>query len=69
VRRSAAALISGIEVGNLFEEQKLFEVVVWGEPHVRSSLAAIHDLLIDAPNGGHVSWATWPKCRSRRLRT
>jgi Cu/Ag efflux pump CusA len=54
VRRAAAALISGMEVGNLFEEQKLFEVVVWGEPRVRHSLAAIQDLLVDAPGGRHV---------------
>jgi Cu/Ag efflux pump CusA len=47
-------LLAGIEVGNLFEEQKMFEVVVWSEPHVRHSLSAIHDLLIDAPGGRHV---------------
>jgi Cu/Ag efflux pump CusA len=54
VRRAAATLLAGIEVGNLFEEQKMFEVVVWSEPHVRHSLSAIHDLLIDAPGGRHV---------------
>jgi Cu/Ag efflux pump CusA len=54
VRRAAATLIAGIEVGNLFEEQKVFEVVVWSEPQVRHSVAAIHDLLIDTPGGGHV---------------
>ena len=54
VRRSAAALLAGIEVGNLFEEQKLFEVVVWGVPRVRHSLAAVQNLLVDTPDGGHV---------------
>jgi Cu/Ag efflux pump CusA len=54
VRRSASALLSGIEVGNLFEEQKLFEVVVWGEADVRHSVEAIRDLLVDRPEGGHV---------------
>jgi len=54
VRRSAAALISGMLVGNLFEEQKLFEVVVWGEPRVRYSLESIQNLLVDTPRGGHV---------------
>ena len=28
VRRAAATLISGLEVGNLFEDQKVFEVMV-----------------------------------------
>jgi len=32
----------------------VFEVVVWGVPQVRHSVAGIRDLLIDTPNGGHV---------------
>jgi Cu/Ag efflux pump CusA len=54
VRRAAATLLSGVEVGSLFEEQKVFEVVVWGTEEVRHSLNSVDDLLIDAPNGGHV---------------
>jgi Cu/Ag efflux pump CusA len=54
VRRAAAALLAGIEVGNLFEEQKLFEVVVWGVPSVRHSLASVKNLLVDVPGGGYV---------------
>ncbi len=54
VRRSAAALLAGIEVGNLFEEQKLFEVVVWGTPGTRHSVESIRALLVDSPRGGPV---------------
>jgi CzcA family heavy metal efflux pump len=54
VRRAAAALLSGIQVGNLFEEQKVFEVVVWGTPETRHSLSSVSDLLIDTPNGEQV---------------
>jgi CzcA family heavy metal efflux pump len=54
VRRAAATLLSGIQVGNLFEEQKVFDVVVWSIPEVRRSLSDIHNLLIDTPGGGHV---------------
>jgi Cu/Ag efflux pump CusA len=54
VRRAAAMMLSGIEVGNLFEEQKVFEVVVWGTPQVRHSVDHIQDLLIDTPGRGHV---------------
>jgi CzcA family heavy metal efflux pump len=54
VRRAAAALLSGIEVGSLFEEQKVFGVVVWGTPENRNSLTSIRELLIDTPSGGHV---------------
>ena len=49
VRRTAAILLSGIQVGSLFEEQKVFDVVVWGEPQIRQSITNIHDLLIDVP--------------------
>jgi CzcA family heavy metal efflux pump len=54
VRRAAAVLLSGVEVGNLFEQQKVFEVVVWGSPETRQDLADVEDLLIDTPTGGHV---------------
>jgi Cu/Ag efflux pump CusA len=54
VRRAAATLVSGLEVGSLFEQQKVFGVVVWGVPEVRHSLSSIRDLLIDTPTGGHV---------------
>jgi CzcA family heavy metal efflux pump len=49
VRRAATTLLSGIEVGSLFEEQKIFEVVVWGSPGVRRNLSDIENLLIDTP--------------------
>jgi CzcA family heavy metal efflux pump len=54
VRRAATSLISGIHVGNLFEEQKVFEVMVYGTPNTRHSLTSIENLLIDTPSGGHV---------------
>ena len=54
VRRAAATLLSGINVGSLFEEQKIFDVVVWAKPEVRHNLSDIRNLLIDTPGGGHV---------------
>jgi CzcA family heavy metal efflux pump len=54
VRRAAATLMSGLQVGNLFEEQKVFEVVVWSTPETRNSLSSIRDLLIDTPSGEQV---------------
>ena len=54
VRRAAATLLGGLVVGNLFEQQKVFEVVVWGTPETRSSLTSIRQLLIDTPDGRHV---------------
>jgi CzcA family heavy metal efflux pump len=54
VRRAAATLLSGVAVGNLFEEQKVFDVVVWGVPQIRQSVTDIPELLVDTPSGGHV---------------
>jgi CzcA family heavy metal efflux pump len=54
VRRAATSLVSGIVVGSLFEEQKVFNVVVWGTPETRHSINSIQNLLIDRPDGGHV---------------
>jgi Cu/Ag efflux pump CusA len=53
-RRAAAALMQGIVVGNLFEQQKVFEVVVRGAVDVRDDLTSIRELLLDTPNGDQV---------------
>jgi len=54
VRRAATTLVSGLEVGNLFDEQKVFEVVVWGTPNTRRNLTSIQELLIETPSRNHV---------------
>jgi Cu/Ag efflux pump CusA len=51
VRRAATTLLSGIEVGLLFEEQKVFEVVVWGKPELRTSVSSVENLMIETPGG------------------
>lgn len=57
IRRAAATLISGLAVGSLYQDQQIFDVVVWGEPSVRSSLASVQNLLLDTPDGGQVRLA------------
>jgi multidrug efflux pump subunit AcrB len=54
VRRAVATLLSGIMVGNLFEEQKIFDVVVWGTPKLRDSISDINELRIPKPDGSQV---------------
>ncbi len=54
VRRATTTLLSGLRVGNLYEEQKVFDVVVWAEPDLRKNLTDLQNLLIDTPGGGHV---------------
>jgi Cu/Ag efflux pump CusA len=51
VRRAATTLLSGLEVGYLYEQQKVFDVVVWSAPEIRDNITKIQNLLIDGPNG------------------
>jgi Cu/Ag efflux pump CusA len=51
VRRATSALVGGITVGALFEEQKVFDVVVWGRPELRDNIEDIRNLMINGENG------------------
>jgi CzcA family heavy metal efflux pump len=54
VRRAEATLIQGLIVGSIFEQQKVFEVIVQGTPATRRNAESIRNLLLDRPGGGHV---------------
>jgi Cu/Ag efflux pump CusA len=54
VRRSASTVFSGLTVGYLFEEQKIYDVVVWGAPETRQSLTDIRDLWVEKTDRHHV---------------
>jgi Cu/Ag efflux pump CusA len=54
VRRAATTLLSGLPVGSLYEQQKIFDVMVWGQPGARRSLASVRNLLVDRPDGSRV---------------
>ncbi len=57
VRRAEATLLQGIQVGSVFEDQRVFDVIVQGIPATRRSEADVRRLLIDRPDGGHVALA------------
>jgi CzcA family heavy metal efflux pump len=54
VRRAEAALLQGIQVGSVFQQQKVFEVIVQGVPETRASVSSVRNLLVDRPGGGQV---------------
>ena len=54
VRRAATTLIKGTKVGEIYQGQKIFEVMVWGTPKVRHDMTVLQTLVIDTPTGGHV---------------
>ena len=57
VRRATSALVGGITVGALFEEQKVFDVVVWGRPELRDNIEDIRNLVISSENGSQARLA------------
>ena len=50
VRRAAATLVAGEEVGDIFRNGKAYDTVVWSTPETRSSVASISELPIDTPS-------------------
>jgi Cu/Ag efflux pump CusA len=54
VRRSAATLVKGRVVGEVFQQQKVYQVAVWGVPQIRNDLEAVRECLIETPSGAHV---------------
>jgi Cu/Ag efflux pump CusA len=67
VRRAEATLVQGLMVGSVFQEQKVFEVVVKGTPETRRSVSDVRNLLLDTPGGGHVRLAQVADVRVRDL--
>ncbi len=57
VRRAQAALMSSIEVGDIYTDLKAFDVAIWGKAYLRNDLTNLRELLIDTPGGGHVRLA------------
>ncbi len=54
VRRAEATLLHGIQVGSVFEEQKVFDVIVRGTETTRRGVESVQGMLIDRPGGGRV---------------
>ena len=38
----------------MFDDQKVFDVIVQGNPAIAKDTEAVRSLLIDRPDGGHV---------------
>lgn len=52
VINASTTFLKGLKVGEIYEDQKIYNVVVWGESGIRRDLAALRKLLIDTPRGG-----------------
>jgi CzcA family heavy metal efflux pump len=58
VRRDAATLVAGEEVGDIFRAGKAYDTVVWSPESVRHSFTDIASLPIDTPSGGTIRLGT-----------
>jgi Cu/Ag efflux pump CusA len=54
VRRAEATLVQGLLVGSVFEDQKVFQVIVQGVPETHQTISDVKNLLIDTAGGSHV---------------
>ena len=54
VRRAASAVVSGITVGALFDNQKVIDVVAWGAPEIRRNEDDVKNMMIETGSGGLV---------------
>jgi CzcA family heavy metal efflux pump len=54
VRRAMATFVKGTKVGEVYDEQKAHDVVVWGSERVRADLDALRSIRINVPSGGEV---------------
>jgi len=55
LRRVTDVLLTGQRVGQVYESQKIFDVVVRGTPQFSRDVDAIRNLVIDTPQGGAVA--------------
>ncbi|MEQ1897380.1 MAG: efflux RND transporter permease subunit [Vicinamibacterales bacterium] len=53
VRDTVATMLRGTRVGEVFDQQKVFDVVVWGTPAQRRDVFALRRLPIELPGGGY----------------
>ena len=51
VRRAAATLVAGEEVGDVYRDGKAYDVQVWSAPEIRTSVTSIENLVLDTPSG------------------
>jgi CzcA family heavy metal efflux pump len=54
VRRAAATIVAGEEVGDIFRAGRAYDVVVWSTPETRSNVSSLEQLPIDTPSGKRV---------------
>ena len=56
-------IVKGSKVGEVYRDQKSYDVAVWGTPEVRGDLHALRDMLIPTAAGAQVRLRDVARCR------
>jgi CzcA family heavy metal efflux pump len=54
IRRTVNTYLRGLKVGEVYENQRIFDVAVWSEPEWRGDIAALSRLRMDTPSGANI---------------
>jgi len=54
IRDRVETLVRGRKVGEVYEGDRAFDVVVWGVPEIRSDVTSLATMPIELPNGGAI---------------
>jgi CzcA family heavy metal efflux pump len=54
IRRAATTFIKGTKVGEIYKDQKVFDVTVWGVELIRNDVQSLRELTIETPSGARV---------------
>ncbi|HEX4999677.1 MAG TPA: efflux RND transporter permease subunit [Terriglobia bacterium] len=54
VRRAVNTYLRGTKVGEVYEDQKIFDIMVWTDPDARSDIEALRRLRLDTPSGANI---------------
>ncbi len=52
--RAVSTLVNGTQVGEIYKDQNIFQVIVRGETRLHSDLRTLNELMIDTPSGAQV---------------
>jgi preprotein translocase subunit SecF len=54
VRKAASAMIRGLKAGEVIDDQKIIDVMIWSDENSRNSLEKLNSILVDTVFGGKV---------------
>lgn len=54
IRRAAMTMVRATKAGEIYEDQRIFDVMVWSREESRTDIESLRQLLVDSPSGAKV---------------